>query len=204
MFASVTACQSLLPDLLAPLRSAHPRVQISVRTGDAAAALALLDDGEADLAVAAMPSRVPATRSRAPSPVLRPGPSRPTGIRRTTPGPRRVVRTPQTGLVRDIANRWFRRHGITPRIAAEADGHEALLTLVALDYGTGSSLTSSSSTAASGTGSTSPRPRPASGELTIGASHPAHRSSPPLVAVAWAATVPGQPPRSEVPGQPPR
>lgn len=61
VFASVTACQSLLPDLLAPLRDAHPRVQISVRTGDAAAALALLDDGEADLAVAALPSRVPAT-----------------------------------------------------------------------------------------------------------------------------------------------
>jgi hypothetical protein len=32
-----------------------------VGTGDAAAGLALLDDGEADLAVAALPSRIPAT-----------------------------------------------------------------------------------------------------------------------------------------------
>ncbi|MEU9472890.1 LysR family transcriptional regulator [Streptomyces avermitilis] len=59
VFASVTACESLLPDLLAPLRTRHPRVRISLRTGDAASALALLDQGETDLAVAALPDRIP-------------------------------------------------------------------------------------------------------------------------------------------------
>ncbi|MFD0475328.1 LysR family transcriptional regulator [Nonomuraea thailandensis] len=45
LFATVTACQALLPDLLAPFRAAHPRIRVDLRTGDAAAALARLDEG---------------------------------------------------------------------------------------------------------------------------------------------------------------
>ncbi|MDV9176870.1 LysR family transcriptional regulator, partial [Streptomyces sp. W16] len=48
LFATVTACQALLPDLLAPFRAAHPQVRLDLRTGDAAAALARLDEGEVD------------------------------------------------------------------------------------------------------------------------------------------------------------
>ena len=39
--------------------------------------------------------------------------------------------------MREAAFRWFRREGIKPVIAAEPDGHEALLALVALGCGTG-------------------------------------------------------------------
>ncbi|MFJ4084692.1 HTH-type transcriptional activator IlvY [Streptomyces iakyrus] len=199
VFASVTACQSLLPDLLAPLRDAHPRVQISVRTGDAAAALALLDEGEADLAVAALPSRVPATLlartvARTPLVLVRADPPRPHA---QLPDPDEPFVLPRQGLVRDIANRWFRRLGITPRIAAEADGHEALLTLVALGYGTGiipdlvlqhCSIRHRLHVA----------PAPSSpGELTIGACIRRTDLHRPLVSAAWAATGPGQPSRSE-------
>lgn len=59
VFATVTACQALLPALLAPLRAAHPQARIDLRTGDAAAALARLDEGEVDVAVAGVPSRLP-------------------------------------------------------------------------------------------------------------------------------------------------
>jgi LysR family positive regulator for ilvC len=72
VFATVTACQTLLPDLLAPFQAAHPDVRMDLRTGDAAAALARRRD----------PARA-------------------------------------------------------PDIAAEPDGHEALLALVVLGYGTG-------------------------------------------------------------------
>ncbi|WP_338145628.1 LysR substrate-binding domain-containing protein [Streptomyces scabichelini] len=65
---------------------AHPQVRLDLRTGDAAAAFALL---------------------------------------------------PHRGLVREAAHRWFRAQGITPEVAAELDGHEGLLTLVALGCGTG-------------------------------------------------------------------
>jgi LysR family positive regulator for ilvC len=44
---------------------------------------------------------------------------------------------PKRGLVREAAQRWFRTRGATSEIAAEPDGHEGLLALVALGYGTG-------------------------------------------------------------------
>jgi LysR family positive regulator for ilvC len=44
---------------------------------------------------------------------------------------------PRGGLARDAARRWFRRRRLDPTIAAEVDGHEALLTLVALGVGAG-------------------------------------------------------------------
>lgn len=139
VFASVTASHSLLPDLLMPIRVAHPRVRISVRTGDASAALALLDEGEADLAVAALPARVPATLlarpvARTPLVLIQAG-SPPSAEH--SPGSDEPFVLPRHGMVRTAADQWFRRLGSTPRIAAEADGHEALLTLVALGYGTG-------------------------------------------------------------------
>jgi DNA-binding transcriptional LysR family regulator len=44
---------------------------------------------------------------------------------------------PRGGLARDAARRWFHRQRLDPAIAAEVDGHEALLTLVSLGIGAG-------------------------------------------------------------------
>jgi LysR family positive regulator for ilvC len=138
LFASVTACQTLLPDLLAPFRAAHPRVTLDLHTGDAAAALARLDEGTTDLAVAALPPRLPA----------------PLVSREITRTPLVVVTAhsgetgevdwgsvplvlPRGGLAREAAQRWLRRRRITPVAVSEVDGHEALLTLVALGCGVG-------------------------------------------------------------------
>ena len=132
IFATVTACQTLLPDLLAPLRAEHPQIRLDIRTGDAAAALARLDEGEVDAAVAGIPKRLPQTLV-----------SRPVAVTdlvlvkaRESPSDGPFV-VPARGLVRDAAFRWFRRTGTKPVIAAEPDGHEALLALVALGCGTG-------------------------------------------------------------------
>ena len=43
---------------------------------------------------------------------------------------------PHRGLVRDAADRWLRGRGTAPEVACEPDGHEGLLTLVALGCGT--------------------------------------------------------------------
>ncbi|GAA3142436.1 LysR family positive regulator for ilvC [Kribbella aluminosa] len=156
IFATVTACQTLLPDLLRPLRDEHPQIRLDIRTGDAAAALARLDEGEVDAAVAGIPKRLPQTlvtrtvavtdlvlvRATNNPPANRPdGPSaKPAaGLPATPPGlpsdgPYVV---PARGLVREAAFRWFRRTGVRPTIAAEPDGHEALLALVALGCGVG-------------------------------------------------------------------
>lgn len=134
VFATVTACHALLPDLLTPFRRAHPQVRVDLRTGDAAAALARVDEGEADAAVAVVPSRVPERL------VCRAVTS--TDLVFVTARDRRddgldgPFVLPGRGLVREAADRWFRGRGAY-ELAAEADGHEALLTLVALGYGTG-------------------------------------------------------------------
>ncbi|RKN43756.1 HTH-type transcriptional activator IlvY [Streptomyces hoynatensis] len=201
VFASVTACQTLVPDLLGPLRHAHPRVTVSLRTGDAAAALARLDQGEADLAVAALPARIPATVlareiTRTPLVLVRAG-SAPAGEEFTAAAEPFVL--PRQGLVRTAADQYFRGLGIRPHIAAETDGHEALLTLVALGYGTG--IVPALVLRHSGL-----RPRlrqvpvsPAPDRLTIGVCIRRADVHRPVIAAAWAAT---RPDRADRPARP--
>jgi LysR family transcriptional regulator, positive regulator for ilvC len=135
VFATVTACQALLPDLLAPFRAAHPQVRLDLRTGDAAAALARLDEGEADVAVAGIPARLPEPlvgRTVATTELV-------FVTARERPDDRLAgpFVLPHRGLVREAADRWFRARGTTPDLSGEPDGHEGLLTLVALGCGTG-------------------------------------------------------------------
>ncbi|WP_338681531.1 HTH-type transcriptional activator IlvY [Streptomyces acidiscabies] len=144
VFATVTACQALLPDLLAPFRAAHPQVRLDLRTGDAAAALARLDEGDADVAVAGIPERLPeglASRTVARTELVfvttRAGEARTEGAAHTRAALTGPFVLPQRGLVREAADRWFRTQGVTPEVACEPDGHEGLLTLVALGCGTG-------------------------------------------------------------------
>ncbi|OLZ73339.1 transcriptional regulator [Streptomyces sp. IMTB 2501] len=135
VFATVTACQALLPDLLAPFRAAHPQVRLDLRTGDAAAALARLDEGEVDVAVAGVPARLPdplVSRTVAVTDLVLV-----TARDRPDPGLSGPFVLPHRGLVRDAADRWFRTRGRLPDVACEPDGHEGLLTLVALGCGTG-------------------------------------------------------------------
>ncbi|MGW0707380.1 HTH-type transcriptional activator IlvY [Streptomyces sp. NPDC002643] len=135
VFATVTACQALLPDLLAPFRRAHPQVRLDLRTGDAAAALARLDEGEVDVAVAGIPARLPealVSRTVATTDLVFVS-----ALDRPDPGLDGPFVLPHRGLVRDAADRWFRGRGSVPEVAAEPDGHEGLLTLVALGCGTG-------------------------------------------------------------------
>ncbi|MFH9008608.1 HTH-type transcriptional activator IlvY [Streptomyces afghaniensis] len=199
VFASVTACHTLLPDLLTPLREAHPRVSISLRTGDAAAALALLDQGEADLAVAALPARIPATMlarqiTQSPLVLVQAGPELADG--EFTPAAEPFV-LPRQGLVRAAADQWFRDLGIHPHIAAETEGHEALLTLVALGYGTGiipDLVLQHSGLRARLRQVTAPS-LPA--QLAIGVCIRRADVHRPLVAAAWAATQPDPRTRTE-------
>ncbi|MER5178192.1 HTH-type transcriptional activator IlvY [Streptomyces sp. NPDC002896] len=198
VFASVTACHSLLPDLLTPLRTAHPRVRLSLRTGDAASALALLDQGEADLAVAALPDRIPATLlarqiTHTPLVLVQAGTAPANEEFSTTDEP---FVLPRQGLVRAAADQWFRNLGIHPHIAAEADGHEALLTLVALGYGTGiipDLVLQHSGVRARLRVVTTPS---SPGRLAIGVCIRRADVHRPLIAAAWAATEPGERPRA--------
>jgi LysR family positive regulator for ilvC len=135
VFATVTACQALLPDLLASFCAAHPQVRLDLRTGDEAAALARLAESEVDVAVAGIPARLPqplVSRTVAVTDLVLV-----TAHDRPDPDLSGPFVLPHRGLVREAAGRWFRARGTAPDIACEPDGHEGLLALVALGCGTG-------------------------------------------------------------------
>ncbi|WP_062212954.1 HTH-type transcriptional activator IlvY [Streptomyces sp. NBRC 109706] len=195
VFATVTACQVLLPALLAPFRAAHPQVRIDLRTGDAAAALARLDEGEVDVAVAGVPARLPESL-----------------LSRTVATTELVLVTsrnraehvldgpfvlPHRGLVREAAERWFRARHRAPEVVAEPEGHEALLTLVALGYGTGvvPKLVLDTSAARETLTTVPVAPPPAA--LTIGLCVRRANLRRPLVATLWSLTTTANSPPPE-------
>jgi LysR family positive regulator for ilvC len=57
--------------------------------------------------------------------------------RRPVPWQELPVVLPATGLMRQSADRWFRRKHVTPKIYSEVPGNEAILSLVSLGCGVG-------------------------------------------------------------------
>lgn len=143
VFCTVTAAQTILPEVLSRFREAHPGVDLRLETGYAAEALMRLEDGSVDATVAALPPRVPrhlltqliattslvlVTRRDGPHEL----PRRPSAAWSDVP-----FILPTSGLARSLADRWFRRLGVRPRVVAEEGGHEAIISLVTLGVGVG-------------------------------------------------------------------
>jgi LysR family positive regulator for ilvC len=95
--------------------------------------------------VAALPARVPAgviSRVLATTPLVFVGPTAQGPVadsleRRTIDWSQVPLVLPAHGLVREYADEWIARRGITPTVYAEIQGHEAILSLVALGCGVG-------------------------------------------------------------------
>ena len=140
LYASITAVYSLLPELLERFRSAHPEVQLELRTGAAERAIERVLSGEIDLAVAAVPDQ---SQSRleflplAETPLVFIAPRTPrfTPLKRFSGAEPLVV--PRSGTARKRLDAWFRSKGITPDIASEVSGNEALIAMVRLGTGIG-------------------------------------------------------------------
>ena len=143
LFCTVTASQSFVPELLAGFRQAYPGIHLALETGYAAEALDRLINGAIDATVAPLPDRRPRqllahvlTRTRlvfvASVDTALSIPSRPSPDWTAVP-----FVLPAGGLTRVLVDRWFRRLGIRPTVAAEASGHEAVLSLVSLGSGIG-------------------------------------------------------------------
>jgi LysR family transcriptional regulator, positive regulator for ilvC len=145
VFASVTACQSFLPELLSGFRQRHPDIHIQLETGYAADALERLAEGRVDVSVAAIPARVPralAARVLLHTPLVFAAPRAACEVERLThgrsiPWAELPIVLPASGLARESADRWFRRRRIAPRIYGELPGSEAILALVSLGCGVG-------------------------------------------------------------------
>ena len=162
VYASVTACYSVLPPFAEALVTAYPDLSLSVETGDPADAELAASSGRVDLAVAAIPdggfAGLDAFAVRR-SPLVFVGsrsgpwgrldlalsddPIVASGSVADADRERRLARTlastplilPSTGLARERFDRWSREHGLRPRIAAETAGNEPLLAFARLGLG---------------------------------------------------------------------
>jgi len=136
IYASVSAVYSLLPGLLETYRSAHPEVQLELRTGDAERAVEQVLSGEIDLAVASLPDRKQAQLEFMPlaeTPLVFIAPH-PHGRIDFSQVPLVV---PQSGVARRRLDMWLKEHGILPHISSEVSGNEALIAMVRLGAGVG-------------------------------------------------------------------
>ena len=145
IYASITAVYSLLPQLLESYRASYPDVQLELRTGAAEQAVARVQSGEIDVAVAALPDRQRSSIEFLPMvtiPLIFIAPKQSSGAAVPVKGgrldlSRAPLVLPQTGLSRRRIDQWLKEHGITPNITSEVSGNEAIIAMVRLGCGVG-------------------------------------------------------------------
>lgn len=145
IFASVTACQSFLPGVLAAFRRSYPDVHLRLETGYAADAFGMLARGAVDVSVAALPPKAPpglVQRVLLVTPIVLVAPaveceaSR-LAAERVVPWDKVPMVLPATGLLRAAAETFFKKRRAKPLVYGEMPGNEAILSLVSLGVGVG-------------------------------------------------------------------
>ena len=142
VYASVTACYTILPPFIKTLSKKYPAIRLSVQTGGEAGAFAAVKEGRVHLAVAAIPEEGNAA-IEATSVIKTPliyaasadGPwtklyGSPQDILSSAP-----LVLPKTGLARKRFDKWIKSRNVRPKIAAETEGNEALLAIAQLGLG---------------------------------------------------------------------
>lgn len=157
VYASVTACYSILPPFAEALKREHPLLRLSVDTGDPAGAADAIREGRVELGLAALPpggfpdldchsvQKTPlvfvtsATGSYANLSLPRNGIAPTGGQTETLEDILSFVPVilPKSGLARERFDRWSRTSPVKPGIAAETAGNEAILALARLGLGLG-------------------------------------------------------------------
>lgn len=144
LYASVTACYTVLPDFIKRLTEKYPGIQLSVETGDPAAAISAVKENRALLAIGAIPETGLAsmeTVSVVKTPLVyaasKNGPytkleGSPQDILSSVP-----LVLPKAGLARSRFDKWIKSRNVKPIIAAESEGNEAILAIAQLGLGIG-------------------------------------------------------------------
>jgi len=145
MYCSVTAGYSVLPDLLSDFREKHAKIEIKLRTGDAASSIEKVLSEEVDIVVAAKPDALPPTLdfiTIVESPLLFIGPKTSCSVRTMLHAEK--IRwddipmiIPERGLARKRLDQWFKQQGIKPNIYAQVLGNEGIVSMVNLGFGVG-------------------------------------------------------------------
>lgn len=140
IFCTVTASYSHLPAILDRFRLLCPKADIKLTTGDAASAIEKVKNGEVDIALAAQPTVLPANlafRSIAKLPVYLIAPTIPCRVNdllNQNPIPWQDIPMilPEHGPARQRLDAWLNHAGIKAKVIAKVDGHEAMVSMVAL------------------------------------------------------------------------
>ncbi len=144
LYSSVTAAYSILPQILSRYRLAYADVHINLQTGDAANALTKLQNGSADITIAALPEKLPANldflKVTVTPLIFIASHNFPDDLSdhtdtinwQTTP-----MIMAERGLGRRRLNGWFKEKNIQPNIYAQVAGNEAIIAMVSLGCGVG-------------------------------------------------------------------
>ena len=134
VYASVTACYTILPPFIKALSQKYPAVRLSVQTGGEAGAFNAVKEGRVLLAVAAIPEEGNAA-IEATSVIKTPliyAASADGPWTKLDGSPQDIVKT---GLARKRFDKWTKSRNVKPKIAAETEGNEALLAIAQLGLG---------------------------------------------------------------------
>lgn len=133
IYCTVTASQTIVPELLASFRRLYPSMRLRLQTGPASAAIDAVLDGSVDAAIAPLPKGLPKTlwaAEVATTPL----------IAVCSPDNRmwadQQIILPKQGLTRELAERWCRR-SLPSFEVQETDSHEEVVALAALGSGIG-------------------------------------------------------------------
>lgn len=143
LFCTVTASYSHLPAIMDKFRVQCPRADIKLTTGDASVAIERVLTGDVDIALAAHPDNLPNNMSFYSIAKLPVGLICPTlagkvsDLLSLTPLPWQEIPIiqPEHGPARSRFDKWIKDTNIKPNVIAKVDGHEAMVSMVALGTG---------------------------------------------------------------------
>ncbi len=141
IYCSVTASYSFLHTILSDFRKAHPKIGMTLHTGDSEEAINHILEDNDDLAIGARPEKLPSKlnfKRITISPLVMIAPlnssqyKSPTNNWQGTP-----LILSEKGLIRKRVDTWFQQKNIKPNIYAQVSGNEAIVSMVSLGFGVG-------------------------------------------------------------------
>ncbi len=143
IYCSVTASYSYLHRLLTDFLDDHPRVKISLRTGDPDLAPDRVRAGQEEIAIGVRPSRLPSGLAFRP---ISQSALQLIGSAADISSDEAIVPKmledqplilPERGVGRSRVDRWMKEHRVTPTVGAQVAGNEAIVSMVSLGRGLG-------------------------------------------------------------------
>ncbi len=137
IYCSVTASYSFLHDVLSEFRKAHPKISITLRTGDSEDAIGNILSDNDDIAIGARPDKLASKldfKRMTTSALVMIAPLGPSLEKAWETMP---LVLSEKGLIRKRVDAWFQQKNIKPSIYAQVSGNEAIVSLVSLGFGIG-------------------------------------------------------------------